>query len=241
MSGSLSCIFCGSNDASSSIAHIVPESLGGRNAPTGRPGVSCDRCNQYFGQKVESKALQSFPFIVYRLMNGIPSKKGRFVRMDTELGQIESSTTSGVIELDPQNDQVRTSIEQGQTSKFHLIAEVTEPLAVVRMLLKIGLEQLGKHFYNIAISDRVSEARDFARRPGRGDSWWFIIYINPGELLHASTQDNTSIEISEQDGVLISVMRLPGVTTFTPLEKRALPPTKKDLPPPIFRIIHAKC
>ncbi|CAN7286775.1 HNH endonuclease [Pseudomonas brassicacearum] len=239
MSISLSCIFCDGHEASS-LAHIVPESLGGKNAPTGRPGVTCDSCNQYFGQKVESKALQSFPFSAYRMMKGIRSKKGRFVRIDSELGQIEASITPRVIELEPQNDQLKAFLEQGRISQFHLVAEVSEPLAVVRMLLKIGLEQLGKNFYNVAISDRVSEARDFARRPGRGDHWWFILRTEPREIL-ANIQDNTSIEIIEQEGVLVSVMRLPGVTTFVPLEKRALPPTEEFLPSPRFRIIRAIC
>ncbi|MFV3316415.1 HNH endonuclease [Pseudomonas sp. NY15374] len=239
MSISLSCIFCKSHEASS-LAHIVPESLGGKNAPTGRPGVTCDSCNQYFGQKVESKALQSFPFSAYRMMRGIPSKKGRSVRMDTELGQLEASITPGVIKLEPQNDQLKAFVGQGRISQFHLIAEVSEPLAVARMLLKIGLEQLGKNFYNVAVSDRMSEARDFARRPGRGDHWWFILRTEPREIL-ANVQDNTSIEIIEQEDVLVSVMRLPGITTFVPLEKRALPPAEKSLSAPEFRIIRATC
>ncbi|WP_460372403.1 HNH endonuclease [Pseudomonas sp. Tul1A2] len=236
----LSCIFCHSS-GSSSVAHIVPESLGGKYSPIGRPGVTCDRCNQYFGQKVESKALQSFPFSGYRLLQGVPSKKGRFVRMDTELGEVEASGASGIIQLEPRNDQLRNLVERGRVCQFHLIAEVSEPLAMVRMLLKIGLEQLGKHFYDVAVSDRVGEARAFARRPGRGDNWWCILCTEPSEILVTTVKDQVAIEITEHEGVLVSVMRLPGVTTIVPLEKRALAPTPGSLPEPHYRVIRATC
>lgn len=66
------CIFCSAKDGPHSIAHVVPESLGGNNAPVGRPGATCSACNQYFGQKVESKALRSFPFIGFRVLAGSP-------------------------------------------------------------------------------------------------------------------------------------------------------------------------
>ncbi|WP_338802205.1 HNH endonuclease [Pseudomonas sp. RSB 5.4] len=236
----LSCIFCHSNE-SSSVAHIVPESLGGKNSPIGRPGVTCDRCNQYFGQKVESKALQSFPFNGYRLLKGVPSKKGRFVRMDTTLGQVQASEAPGIIQLEPRNGQLKNLVETERVSQFHLIAEVTEPLAVVRMLLKIGLEQLGKHYYDVAVSDRVEEARVFARRPARSDNWWFVLFTEPSEILDTKVQGESAIEIREQKGVLVSVMRLPGVTTIVPLEKRALPPTQGSLPEPLYRIIQVVC
>ncbi|MBC8997148.1 HNH endonuclease [Pseudomonas sp. N40(2020)] len=236
----LSCIFCHSSE-SSSVAHIVPESLGGKNAPIGRPGVTCDRCNQYFGQKVESKALHSFPFNGYRLLQGVPSKKGRFVRMDTMFGKVEASGAPGIIQLEPRNDELKNLVKTGRVSQFHLIAEVSEPLAVVRMLLKIGLEQLGKHFYDVAVSSRVEEARAFARRPGRGDNWWFVLCTNPSEVFDTKIQDEVSIEIREQEGILVSIMHLPGVTTIVPLEKRAIPPTSASLLEPRYRIIRTTC
>lgn len=240
MPTTLSCIFC-HNSEGSSVAHIIPESLGGKNSPIGRPGVTCDQCNQYFGQKVESKALQSFPFNGYRLLQGVPSKKRRFVRVDTMFGQVEASGAPGIIELEPRNDQLRNLVETGRVSEFYLIAEVTESLAVVRMLLKIGLEQLGKHYYDVAVSNRVEEARAFARRPGRGDNWWFVLCTEPSEILDTTVQGASAIEIREQEGVLVSVMRLPGITTIVPLEKRASPPTPGSLPESHYRIIRAIC
>jgi hypothetical protein len=239
-SSSIACIFCFGCECTS-IPHIVPESLGGRDSPIGRFGVTCDRCNQYFGQKVEAKALQSFPFIGYRLFRGIPSKKRRFVRMSTTLGQLEASGELGIVHLEPRDQRLSSLIEQGQVNQIRILAEVSESLAVARMLLKIGLEQLGKHFYAVATSDRVSEARTFARAPSKGDQWWFILRSAPEELFSWEASEDASIEIVEQDGVLVSVMHLPGVTTMVPLESRALPPLPESLPVPEFRVIRSVC
>lgn len=239
-SSSIACIFCFGCE-SASIAHVVPESLGGRGSPVGRTGVTCDRCNQYFGQKVEAKALQSFSFSGYRLLQGVPSKKGRFVRMSTTLGQVEASGIPRVVHLEPRDQRLRSLIEQGQVNQFRILSEVSEPLAVARMLLKIGLEQLGKHFYAVATSDRVSEARRFARAPSRGDQWWFALRSAPEDLFSSEAPEDASIEIVERDGVLVSVMHLPGVTTMVPLEIRALPPPPESLPEPEFRVIRSVC
>lgn len=237
---SIACIFCFGCE-STSVAHIVPESLGGKGSPIGRSGVTCDRCNQYFGQKVEAKALQSFPFSGYRLLQGVPSKKGRFVQMSTTLGQVEASGALGIVDLEPRDQRLRGLIEQGQVNQFRIVAEVSEPLAVARMLLKIGLEQLGKHFYPVAVSDRVSEARSFARAPSKGDQWWFILRTAPEEFFASETSEDASIEIVERDGVLVSVMHLPGVTTMVPLDRRALPPPPESFPVPEFRVIRSVC
>jgi hypothetical protein len=237
---SIACIFCFGSEGTS-IAHIVPESLGGRGSPIGLSGVTCDRCNQYFGQKVEAKALQSFPFGGYRILRGVPSKKGRFVRMRTTLGQVEASGVPGIVHLEPRDQRLRSLIEQGKVNQLRILAEVSEPLAVARMLLKIGLEQLGKHVYAVAMSDRVSEARIFARAPRKGDQWWFVLRSAPEELFSSESSEDASIEIVEQDGVLVSIMHLPGVTTMVPLESRALPPPPESLPAPEFRVIRSVC
>lgn len=55
------------------------------------------------------------------------------------------------------------------------------------------------------------------------------------------TQGEVSIEIREQDGILVSIMHLPGVTTIVPLEKGAAPPTSASLPEPRHRIIRTTC
>ena len=96
----------------------------------GRPGVTCDACNQYFGQKVESKALRSFPFIEFRVLAGIPSKKGAMPSMATTIGDVHATGRMGIVELQPRTTEVASRIVTGEVSQLRLLAEVTEPLAV---------------------------------------------------------------------------------------------------------------
>lgn len=236
------CMFCSAEDERHSTAHVIPESLDGSNAPIGRLGATCSACNQYFGQKVESKALRSFPFIGFRVLAGIPSKKGSLPRINTSIGIVRATGTLGIVELQPRDDDISHRAATGAVSQLRVVAEVTEPLAVCRMLLKIGLEQLGKHFYEVATSERMLAARNFARRPGRGDRWWFILQSNPNEYAFSSeTPREFSVEIVEREGVLISVLHMTGISSMIPLESRALPPAATELPEPEFRTVWAVC
>ena len=208
----------------------------------GKPGVTCDACNQYFGQKVESKALMSFPFIGHRIFTGVPTKKGRMPQTLGSLGTVMATGQIGAIELEPRTEELRIRVKAGEVTEMRLIAEITEPLAVCRMLLKIGLELLGKYFYETARSERVAAAREFARRPKRGSGWWFVIKSTPEEYLSIpyDTQ-SSSIEIIETRGVLCSVMRMPGVSTMIPLELGLSPPIALGNHDPYVRVIRCSC
>ena len=237
------CIFCGSDNKNNSIPHIIPESLGGKKSPIGKDGVTCDNCNQYFGQKVESKALNSFPFICYRVLASVASKKNKMPSMKSNSGgRIQAAGIPGFISVEADDEKTIQMINGGSKTQLRIVAEVTEPLPVCRMLLKIGLEQLSKEFYDVAISNRVLEARKFARNPGRGNSWWFILKNNPEELLSkAIPEHESSIEIIEMQGVLTSVLTMPGISTLTPLEAGAYPPERGEMLAPEYRVIWATC
>lgn len=240
-SGRVACVYCGQIDAEADTAHIVPESLGDKGAPVGLPGACCRRCNAYFGQKVESKALRSFPFSGYRVLAAVPSKKGNLASEVSDLGMLYGSAITGCVELDPSNKDVAHAIAGGRLSELRVLAEVTEPLAVNRMLLKIGIEALAKHFYSVAVSERLSAAIDFARRPRRGMTWWSILRVNFQEILPPTSDITSGVEIREADGVLISVLTLPGVRAITPLERGREPPSERNISPPEFRIIESTC
>jgi hypothetical protein len=236
------CIFCGAEGSSKNVGHIVPESLGGKSSPIGKPGVTCDACNQYFGEKVESKALASFPFIGHRILSGIPSKRGRMPKTQGSLGFIKATRRFGTVELEPRTEEIGNRVMSGEITQIRLVAEVTEPLAVCRMFLKIGLELLGKHFYDVAISDRMAAAREFARKPKRGDAWWFLARSSPQDyLLGQLDASESQIELIERQGILIFVMHMPGISITIPLELGAIPPSKVELPEPEYRIILAFC
>lgn len=71
------CIFCKKDSsASRSAEHIIPESLGNTSHIL-KPGIVCDRCNNYFSRKVEKPFLESPEIKQLRFHQAIPSKKGK--------------------------------------------------------------------------------------------------------------------------------------------------------------------
>lgn len=166
------------------------------------------------------------------------------VSVAATLGNVWASGVPGYIELEPRSPDLVPKILAGEVSQFRVLAEVTEPVAVCRMLLKIGLELLGKHFYQVATSERVGAAREFARRPKRGDRWWFVLHSDPSEILETcrnSGDDSWSIEIVEREARLLAVVRFPGTTSLVPLESGTLPPGEEELSEPMYRIVWATC
>src|ERR1043165_8331646 len=71
------CIFCSTVGAFSTREHILPESLGGDDTYVMRRQCVCDRCQNYFGSKVERVALDNYPFSHWRTFGGIPTKGGK--------------------------------------------------------------------------------------------------------------------------------------------------------------------
>src|ERR1035437_2287572 len=73
----MKCIFCRSiSSDSKSIEHIIPESLGNKTHTLPK-GVVCDKCNNYFANKIEKKVLELAYFKSLRGRNVIETKKGK--------------------------------------------------------------------------------------------------------------------------------------------------------------------
>jgi hypothetical protein len=69
------CLFCKSDSrASTSVEHILPESLGNTEhiLPS---GVVCDRCNNYFASSLEQPVLESGQFLMARFDACVPNKR----------------------------------------------------------------------------------------------------------------------------------------------------------------------
>lgn len=237
----IACIFCGNRDQARGVAHIVPESLGGPQSPVAPAEITCDRCNQYFGRKLEAVALRSFPFSEFRLLASIPTKKGRYIAVPSMIGTLSPVGPPRLLELRQCSDAVAAGILSGEVSQVPLLAEVTEPLAVWRLLLKIGLEMLAKHFYDVATSDRAADTRAFARQPSRGSRWWCILHSKPSALMANQDEADWSVEIIECSQSLTSVLRLPGVRCLVTLESEVLPPEPGTLEEPEYRIVWGVC
>ena len=71
------CIFCKCDSTNSkSVEHIIPQSLG-NNELILRPGIVCDKCNNYIAREVEKPFLDHPGIRNLRFEEGVLSKKGR--------------------------------------------------------------------------------------------------------------------------------------------------------------------
>ncbi|WP_413816631.1 HNH endonuclease [Piscinibacter gummiphilus] len=220
------CIFCSADGPFATLSHVIPESLGGRHSPTARPGTTCDPCNQYFGQKVESKALQSYPFTIFRLLSSVRSKKGRLHSERIVAGQVQASGRPGNVTLALAEDVAAEHFYPAEESgTFRLLAEVKEAPEVARLLIKIGLEMLAQTDHELALSSRFDSARSFCRRPGRGTEWWFALQTDPQAMIQSMKSRTTEcqVEVGEVQGMPYSTLRFPGLRTLVPLEPAAHP------------------
>lgn len=244
----MTCIFCKQDATGSSISHVLPASLGGEEWACLPDGLVCSRCNQYFGEKVESLALGSFPFLPFRVFLGIPTRKGAPPAMETYLGTIKASIAPGQIGIDPATTEIEEAIRTGRITQFRIRAEPTESTAVCRMLVKMGLEVVAQDSPDDARSQKFDSARMFARYPAKGTQWWFVINTNH-ELLFSRFRNGISLR-NWANGVSLSVIRfdefeafrlqLLDMIIFTPLDGRVLHPDigdfSEDFSEPDYRL-----
>lgn len=184
----------------------------------------------------------------FRMFLGIPTKKRGAAKMVTHLGMLRGSISSGQIGIDPVNPEVEKAIEQGRISQMRILAEPTEPVAVCRMLVKMGLEVVAADSPDDAHSPKFDSARIFARRPARGMEWWFFINTNHSGLF-AKFRDGISVEdwvkgvnlsVCQFDEIEAFRLQLLDMIIFTPLDVRVVPPEMKEFPEPDYRLFRVK-
>ncbi|WP_353740420.1 HNH endonuclease [Desulfolithobacter dissulfuricans] len=188
----MNCIFCKHDTSDSTTSHILPASLGGEEWACLPDGIVCSGCNQYFGEKVENPALGSFPFLPFRVLLGIPTRKGKAPKLSTCLGTLKGSPLPGCIGIDPTSEDIERGINSGRLNQVRILAEPTEPLVVCRMLVKMGLEVVANDCPDDAQSPKFDSARMFARMPAKGTRWWFMINTDHGLLFKVSAKRTTS-------------------------------------------------
>lgn len=229
------CIFCEGNADASPEEHILPESLGGKKWACLPAGLVCGKCNQYFGSKVEAPALNSFPFLPFRLLLGIPTKRGRAPFLKTTLGTVRSGLSPGTLGLDPDNVNIEHSLAKGEITQIRILAEPTDPLAVCRLLLKMGLEVVARDSPDEAHTPRFDAARSFARKPQANQRWWFLVACDYPRLFARFKEgisvsewvSGVSLSTVEQGRADIFHLRLLEMSLITPLEPQVAP--GKDL------------
>jgi hypothetical protein len=178
------CIFCKADSTGSrSVEHVIPESLG-NTEHTLRPGVVCDKCNNYFAHSVEGPLLSDSYFREKRFQSIIMSKKGRPPRVlgvhlpgPTAVELVPSMDGSGLrVGIANATDEKRWIRSLLSSTEGRLIfpkpASPDEQL-MSRFLAKVALECLALRLVDIegGIEKITSKAeldpiRSYARRGG---------------------------------------------------------------------------
>lgn len=208
----MKCIFCKrDSEASRSVEHVIPESLGNTDHILPR-GVVCDACNNYFARKIEKPLLETPYFREHCYRARIQTKKGRPPRV---LGYHLQTRLS--IELWPELDGSGIGIGAARESdeaawirsiqcSSHgtlLIPVATAPdeRLISRFLAKVALEALALRFLDVSAGvEEVAEKseldplRQYARK-GSGKFWPYhkrIIYSPNHEF---SAPEDESYEV----------------------------------------------
>ncbi len=238
------CIFCNGDSSNSTTNHILPASLGGGQWACLPKGIVCSNCNQYFGDKVERLALESYPFSPFRISLGIPTRKGKAPKVNTHLGTIKGSPFLGIIGIDPISSEVEQGIDSGRITQIRILAEPTKPIAVCRMLVKMGLEVIANDSLDDALSQKFDLARVFARNPVKGTQWWFMVCTDHRKLFSRFTCGITkkdwfngvNLSVSQFDEFEAFRLQLLDMIIITPLDSRVMCPNKNEFSEPDCRI-----
>jgi hypothetical protein len=177
------CIFCRTNSSGSrSVEHVIPESLGNKRHVL-RPGIVCDKCNNYFARKVEKPFLDLPSIRTLRFHQLIESKNGSVPPI---VGAITPGFPARVTRL-PRHDltsilvspRALTEIAQSKSAQLILPREIPIPVGQVtsRFMAKIALESMAARLAQfpeglayICNETQLDPLRDHARR-GRIPQW----------------------------------------------------------------------
>ena len=148
------CVICKQpSDASISVEHIIPESLGNEEHLLPK-GIVCDSCNNYISREIEGPLLESPYFRDIRFRKGILSKKHRYPAVQ---GLHPESRTVVEFVRDPEDDSLSMgpasekdnekwikSVTPSETFSIYVPAEYPDPdrHLMSRFIAKVGIETL---------------------------------------------------------------------------------------------------
>lgn len=178
------CIFCFETNPNlfNTKEHVLPESLGGEDIDILAEGLFCDKCQNKFGSKIESKVLHNYPFILSRILLGIPTKKGKSPRLEYREGILESIGGYGNLIYTP-DSYFKDSLKSGQ--KIHTIVENSyNNQLLIRFLIKMGLQTIAHDTKSSKIYwEEFDHARNFVLK-GIKDYKWPLLIKENRELEH---------------------------------------------------------
>lgn len=241
----MTCIFCKSASGPfTTREHILPESLGGGDWAILPGGLFCDRCQNHFGSSIEQQALADYPFSLFRVLLGIPTKKGKAPWLKSWEGIITGDSHPGLIYYEP-SALFKEAVEQNRKTVMRILAHPLKPDMICRALLKMGIETIAADNSGAVFDSRFDDARNYALLGHKLGDWWYLQkedltaafhYIKNG-ITPGDYANNIQIEtILIENTVEVFHLRLLYLDLFTPLERGILPPHKKDLPEPEYRL-----
>ena len=180
------CIFCGTTNPNvfSTKEHILPESLIGETYALLPDGYYCDECQNIFGSSIQQQALADFPFINFRIMFSIPTKKQKSPWMNTIVGKIFATDNIGILGLEPNE-----LVDLNKMKQLIIPAFSKRPDMILRTLLKIGIEIIATSQYpDIVYEKRYDAARKYALT-GIKETPWFYIFTQDIDLLNKYLND----------------------------------------------------
>lgn len=196
-----SCLFCCSEGPYNTVEHIIPESIG--NEELILRNEVCDSCQSYFGSEVEQFVLSKTPIGFWRVLLGVPTKKGKLPKIDFTLPSVEKGTipttssqnddrvsfaaeddgsTSVVID-DP---KLVAAINRGEKKKFQFVLTPLHLVQMGRFLGKVGLELTCDTDPVGARETQFDAIRNYARR-GIKKEPWPIFHARVGTLEELET------------------------------------------------------
>lgn len=203
----MKCIFCKNcSDSSTSVEHIIPETLG--NTKNILPkGIVCDTCNNYFSRKVEAPVLNHPYFRTLRSEQGLLSKRGRATQVKAvilpdnyaiDVAFQHDENTSDLSVIIPQKHDFERFTQNTKTKNtiVFLKHDGLPPYGLMgRFLAKMALEALTykllhkeKYIEEITNDPQLDEIRNFARRGDKKEWPYFQRRIYDTDKIHISKE-----------------------------------------------------
>ena len=203
------CLFCSSDGPFTKPEHIIPEALG--NDDLILYNEVCDKCNQFFGSKIEGFVLGKTPIAFWRTFLGIRKKRGALPHVDLSQPKKQKGSLPAVHELhdnfvgftchddysisvDIDDGEIIRSIRDDTRSQFTFVFTPLVLSMMGRFLCKIGVELVCLDDPGRARSSAFDRARHFARE-GKGFDLWPIFHGKSATLndLKKRTMDSKGI------------------------------------------------
>lgn len=206
------CLFCKSRGSFSKPEHIIPEALGNNDLLL--VNEVCDKCNLYFGTKVEKFVLEKSPLAFWRTYLGIRRKRGKLPPpVDLSQPQKQIGTLPSLhdahdnsivftyhkdhsISVDINDEKIVGEILNGTRNQFQFVFTPLVLSMMGRFFCKIGLELVCLADSEQARSGIFDQSRRFARY-GDFEGLWPIFHAQSRNLQNLKTQYADSAGVLE--------------------------------------------